>query len=136
MACASARGVAAELGETARVAVEQSVPALRLVRRIAHIGAIAIPEAMVAMRRARLAVPGPEIAARDRSAGPPRRLDPVLDHRVEAVAPGRRRAGGIGLAVAGEAEPLDRKSTRERGCQDGWISVCAVHIKKKKKNTQ
>src|SRR3546814_10477034 len=46
MACASARGVAAELGETARVAVEQSVPALRLVRRIAPIGAIAIPAAI------------------------------------------------------------------------------------------
>src|SRR3546814_20002548 len=114
MACASARGVAAELGETARVAVEQSVPALRLVRRIAHIGAIAIPEAMVAMRRARLAVPGPEIAARDRSAGPPRRLDPVLDHRVEAVEPGRLRDGGIGRAGAGEAEQIGSAWGRER----------------------
>src|SRR3546814_12728934 len=73
-----------------------------------------LPEAMVAMRRARLAVPGPEIAARDRSAGPPRRLDPVLDHRVEAVAPGRRRAGGIGLAVAGEAELLDHPRLAKR----------------------
>src|SRR3546814_15513514 len=55
-----------------------------------------------------------EIAARDRSAGPPRRLDPVLDHRVEAVAPGRRRAGGIGLAVAGEAELLDHQRLAKR----------------------
>src|SRR3546814_11107195 len=88
MACASARGVAAELGETARVAVEQSVPALRLVLRIPHIGAIAIPEAMVAMRRARLAVPRPETDARDLSAGPHRRPEPLLAHPTEAGAPG------------------------------------------------
>src|SRR3546814_19383323 len=40
MACASARGVASARGETARFDVDQTLPALPFVRRMAHLGAV------------------------------------------------------------------------------------------------
>ena len=61
--------MAADQREDTLVGVEQAVPALRLVRRVAHVGKVAVAEAEVRVRRARLAVPGPEVAALDRATG-------------------------------------------------------------------
>src|SRR5690606_42138108 len=82
---AAQRRVVADQRERALVVVEQAVPPLWLVRRIAHIGLVAVDEAGVGMGRALFAVPGPEVAAVDLSAAGPRCLDLVVDRPVVAV---------------------------------------------------
>src|SRR5690606_1984441 len=106
---AALAGVLAHECQRAAVAVEQAVPALRLVRRIAHVGAVAVDEPGVGMRRARLSVPRPEIAAHDRAAVRPRGFDRIEYHAVVAVAVFGRRLGRIAFAVAREAELLEQQ---------------------------
>src|SRR5690606_14326254 len=112
---ASLRRVRADAGEEARVGVEQAVPALRLVRRVAHVGEVAVAEAGVGVGGAGFAVPGPEVAAHDRATGAPRGFDRLVDHRVVLLAEGGRRAGGVDFLVAREAEFLDQQRLAELG---------------------
>src|SRR5690606_35912234 len=63
---AALRRVRADAGEEARVGVEQAVPALRLVRRVDHVGEVAVAEAGAGVGGAGFAGPGPEVEGHDR----------------------------------------------------------------------
>src|SRR5688572_19113316 len=112
----------------AAVAVEQAVPALWLVRWVTHVAAVTVDEARVRVGRAGLAVPGPEVAAHDRSAAGPRCFDCAVDQAVVLVAERRRRRRVIALAVAREAELLEQQRLAEFGGQPLVSREIVAHL--------
>ena len=77
--------------------------------------------AVVAMRGAPFAVPGPEVGALDRAAGAHALLDRIVDQLVIGVAIAGRRLGIIAAAVARIAEFLDHQRLAEPAGETGVL---------------
>src|SRR4051794_2416701 len=120
----------ADDGLGALVLVEDAVPALRLVRRIADEMGGAEAEAMVGAAGAALASPGPEIGARDRSPARRARGDRLVDEPVESVLEARRAAGIEQPAVAREAELLDHQRLAELPREADMLREIIAHLRR------
>src|SRR5437588_11905788 len=91
------------------VGVEDAVPALRFVRRIADVAGVAPHEMVIGMLCPPFAAPAPEVAPLQRPAGADAVKHGAGDQSVEAVLQGRGGAGIEAPAIAGEAEFLDNE---------------------------
>src|SRR3954451_20225381 len=89
------------------IAIEDAVPALRFVRRIADIAGVAANETVVAMLSAAFASPTPEIASLKRAARVDAAENLGIDEFVETVLENCRSAGIEASAIARESEFLD-----------------------------
>src|SRR5438309_4470503 len=95
------------------VGVEDAVPALRFVRRIADVAGVAPHEMVIGMLCPPFAAPAPEVAPLQRPAGADAVKHGAGDQSVEAVLQGRGGAGIEAPAIAGEAEFLDNERLAE-----------------------
>ncbi len=86
------------------VAVEVAVPALGFMRWIAHVVAVTVYEAIICVRGARLAIPGPEIGTADRSIVRHARLHGAVDHAVVPLSEAGADARVIALTITRKAE--------------------------------
>src|SRR5206468_10520961 len=89
-----------------RVGVEDAVPTLRLVRRVADVVGIARLEAVIGMLGAAFTAPAPELRSRYGPTGFYVVERQLVDERVELVLVGRRRSRIEAAAVAGKPEFL------------------------------